>query len=147
MPALSLLLQPEHVIDIDSGDRDEVLRALVSVVAREAGVDADALLRAVREREALCSTGFGEGLAMPHVRFPGLRSHHVVLGRTRPGIPFEALDGQPVHLLLLVAGPAESKEQYQKLMGAAARFLKAEHQHLREGEDLVAAVAERLTEH
>jgi len=147
MPSLSVTVGAEQVLDLADTDRDGVLRALVEAAARDAGVDAEALLAAVHEREALSSTGFGGGVAMPHVRFPGVKRFHTVLGRVRRGVEFAALDEQPVRLFLLIVGPEAEKDRYRKLMKRAAEFLKQESDHLVESPDLGAAAAEALRDY
>jgi PTS system nitrogen regulatory IIA component len=147
MSSLTKLLGPEQIVDIDSSDRDSVLRALADCGAANAEIDADALFAAIRERESLCSTGFGDGVAMPHVRLAGVSDFHCVLGRTRAGVEFGAVDGKPVHLLLLVVGPMAQKDGYQKVMARAARFLKAEAARVSDAEDLVTAAQAALTDY
>lgn len=114
------------------------------MAAEEPAVGLDALVAALLARERLASTGFGGGLAMPHVRLAGIRGHHAVLGRVRAGLPFDALDGAPVHLLLLIVGPDGEKERYQRLMAHAARFLKSEGQALIDADDLQRATSQAL---
>jgi nitrogen PTS system EIIA component len=140
MPSLSLLLTPETIVEVDSGDRDAALAILAAPAAKVAGVEPDKLLAAIKEREKLVSTGFGGGVAMPHVRLAGVRKFFTALGRTRAGIDFNAADGKPVHLLLLVVGPEADRDGYQKLMARAAKFLKAEGPRLIDAPDLSAAV-------
>lgn len=147
MPSLSLTLTPEQIVDLDSGDRDEVLRAMVDAAAADAGLDAQKLLQAVLDREALLSTGFGGGAAMPHVRLQGVRRFHTVLGRTRKGIEFAAADQQPVHILLLIVGPEADRDGYKKLMAKGAKFLKQEYAKLLEADDLTASLTEVVQEY
>jgi mannitol/fructose-specific phosphotransferase system IIA component (Ntr-type) len=147
MPSLSVLLTPQQVVDSPSGDRDEVLQAMADVAAKEAGLDAQKLLQAIREREALLSTGFGGGAAMPHVRLAAARRFHCVLGRTRTGIEFAAADQKPVHLLLLIVGPEADRDGYRKLMAKGAKFLKAESSKLLETDDLAACLGEVAQEY
>jgi PTS system nitrogen regulatory IIA component len=124
--ALSTLLTPDHVVDLEGDDRESVLARLCAVAAPLVGIEEVLLLSAVREREDLSSTGFGGGMAMPHVRLTGVSKVQVVLGRVRGGVEYQALDGNPVHLLLLVVGPESDKSAYLKAMARAARFLKGE---------------------
>jgi nitrogen PTS system EIIA component len=147
VPSLSRFLGPGRVLDLAGGDRESVLRALVEPVAEATGLGADGLLAAVLEREATLSTGFGGGVAMPHIRHPGATGFHTVLGRVRAGVEFGAIDGLPVHLLLLVVGPESQTDGYRKLMRRAAAFLKAEHHRLIHSEDLFACTADALADH
>lgn len=147
MPSLSLTLTPQQILDLDSGDRDEVLRAMAEAAAADAGLDAQKLLQAILDREALLSTGFGGGAAMPHVRLQGVRRFHTVLGRTRKGIEFAAADQQPVHILLLIVGPEADRDGYKKLMAKGAKFLKQEYAKLLEADDLAGGLAEVVQEY
>lgn len=146
MPSLALSLDPTP-IDLDTDDRTAALRALVDVAAARLDLDAERLLAAVLEREKLLSTGFGGGAAMPHVRLQGAKRFGAVLGRARRGVPFDAADGEPVRLFLLVVGPESDREGYRKLMAHGARFLKAEGPRLLEADDLAAALAQVLQEY
>ncbi|MGE0712948.1 MAG: PTS sugar transporter subunit IIA [Planctomycetota bacterium] len=141
MAALSMLLDPERVLHLVGGSRDELLSSLCAGAAPLVGVDEGRLLAAVREREELSSTGFGDGLAMPHVRLPDVSRVQVVLARAREGVEYGALDGGPVRLLLLVVGPESDRSAYQKVMARAARFLKGEGARLLGASDDELAVA------
>jgi PTS system nitrogen regulatory IIA component len=145
MPALSVLLQPDYVIELDSVDRDSVLRGLSQAAVTDGGLDATELEVALREREELSSTGFGGSVAMPHVRLPSTRRFHVVLARTHEGVEFGAIDGRPVRLFMLVVGPEQQRDEYAKLMSRAAKFLKAESEGLLAASDLGGAVTAALT--
>lgn len=147
MPSLSLTLTSQQIVDLDSGDRDEVLRAMADVAATDANLDTAKLLQAILDREALLSTGFGGGAAMPHVRLQGVRRFHTVLGRTRKGIEFAAADEKPVHVLLLIVGPEADRDGYKKLMAKGAKFLKQEYAKLLEADDLAASLLEVVQEY
>jgi PTS system nitrogen regulatory IIA component len=90
------------------GDKRAVLRAVVEHLRLPEEVDREFLLRVLLAREALQSTGIGDGIAIPHVRNP------VVLHMPRPMIAlcflekpvdFGALDGRPVHALFSLISP------------------------------------------
>src|SRR5690606_25473397 len=105
------------------------------------------LLQAILDREALLSTGFGGGAAMPHVRLQGVRRLHTVPGRTRQGIEVAAAGGKPGHHLLLVVGLGADRDGYKKLMAKGARFLKQEYAKLLEAPDLQACLLELVQEY
>lgn len=94
---------------VDGHDRESALRAVVDLMRLPDEVDRDFLLRVLVAREALGSTGMGEGIAIPHVRNP------IVLHVPRPSITlcyleqaveFGALDGKPVRVLFTVISPS-----------------------------------------
>ena len=147
MPSLSFLLGQQHIIELISDTREGALRELVDVVAEQAGVMSDELFGEVWERECLHSTGFGAGLALPHIRSAHLKQFYVALGRSQAGLPFEAIDGEPVQLVLLVAGPLGERDRYRKLMARAAKFLKQEAQALRGCPRLLESVTTALTDY
>ena len=142
MVSLAVTLQPERVIEVRATDKEGALRELVAAAARpDEPLDEAALAKAVIEREALSPTAFGDGLAMPHVRFLGAKRFLTVLGRSSVGIDFQAPDAQPVRLLLLIVGPEPKREDYLKLMSRAARFLKNEKERLLALDDFTKAAA------
>lgn len=102
---------PETVVmQLQANHRDGVLRELVDVIPGLKGRDKerDKLLQALKEREQLCSTGMGDGVAMPHARnaLVGLVSDPVIVfGRKVNGIAFDAVDGQPAKLFFLIVAP------------------------------------------
>ena len=61
-------------------------------------------------REAVLSTGIGNGVAMPHTRLEGLRSPLVVVGLSKGGIDFDAPDGHPAHVILMILTPVGQAE-------------------------------------
>jgi PTS system nitrogen regulatory IIA component len=136
------------VIEVKSADKVGALRELVAAAARSGEVaDVAAMHKAVLEREELSSTAFGDGLAMPHVRLPGMKRFLTVLGRAKDGVDFGAPDQQPVRLLLLIVGPEPRREDYLKLMGRAARFLKHERDRVLALTDLSKAATELAVEY
>jgi nitrogen PTS system EIIA component len=89
-------------------DKESVLRAVVEHMRLPEEVDGEFLLRVLLAREALQSTGIGDGIAIPHVRNP------IVLHVSRPmvtlcflehPVDFSALDGKPVHVLFSLVSP------------------------------------------
>ena len=115
-------------LELEAKDKEGVLRELVALVA-ETGKVADelAILKAVRERENLCSTGFENGAAIPHPRqgHPEIVKELVAaFGRSSAGVDFEALDEKPVHLFFLLCAPTDS--EHLRALAKLSRFLKKE---------------------
>ncbi len=84
------------------------------------------VLQAVLEREALTSTGLGYGLALPHVRTEAAARIVLVFARSKKGVDFEALDGNPVHFLFLVLAPAKCVDEYLKVISLISSLMKNE---------------------
>ena len=76
------------------------------------------------------STGIGGGVAIPHVRFDGVHRPTLGLGLSRSGIDFDALDGKPVHIVVMFAMPVDSEKEYLALLAQVMASLRT--QELRE---------------
>jgi mannitol/fructose-specific phosphotransferase system IIA component (Ntr-type) len=104
------LVTSKELMNLVTNSRDEVFRKMVEMVPDLAGDEAgqDTLFKALIEREQLHSTGIGDGIALPHSRnaLVGLVSHPaVIFARHVAGLQFNAIDGQPAHLIFLLAAP------------------------------------------
>ncbi len=91
------------------GDKREVLARVVHHLPLPPDVDRDHLIAVLEAREAMGSTGIGDGIAIPHVRNPILlhvSRPMVALFLLRRPVDFDAIDGQPVHAIFLVISPS-----------------------------------------
>jgi fructose-specific phosphotransferase system IIA component len=123
---LTELLSPERIkIPLVSSTKDEILAELVEVVGKNASIrDLDEVLRAVREREEVLSTGIGSGVAIPHGKSGALNDLSLVAGLKPEGVDFEALDGKPVSLFFLLVGPESAAGQHVKALSRISRLLR-----------------------
>ncbi|MDJ0523059.1 MAG: PTS sugar transporter subunit IIA [Planctomycetota bacterium] len=120
-------LDAERVIDLAAGTKDAALVELVDAAAgTDAVADGEALLQAVRDREAKLSTGIGLGIAVPHARIESVSEFVVVVGRHPGGLEFGSIDERPVHIVVLIAGPREAKMPYLELLAQLSKRLKLE---------------------
>jgi len=110
VPPLSTLLEFGGVHrDVEGEDKSGVLAAIVQRLPLTPEVDRDFLLSVLDAREAMGSTGVGDGIAIPHVRNPILLhvdQPFVSLCLLRTPVEFDAIDGKPVHALFLVVSPS-----------------------------------------
>ncbi len=90
------------------------------------GVDADAVLKELLKRERAGSTGIGCGIAIPHAYISDLSHIIVALFRIPGGMNFDSIDGQPVRMALLLAGPTSGRNLHLRLLGRMANLLKKE---------------------
>ena len=94
--------------DIDAPDKMSVLREFVARLPLPAEQNRDALLSVLEAREAMGSTGIGDGIAIPHVRNPivlHIDQPFVTLCLLRHPVDFDAIDGKPVHAIFMVISP------------------------------------------
>lgn len=118
-------LNPRHVVEIQSRTKDGILEEMVRAVATSPSVtDEAALLQAVREREQLLSTGIGLGIAIPHARIATVERFVVGVGRCLQGVEFGSIDGKPVTIVVLIAGPQDAQKPYLELLAQISKRLK-----------------------
>jgi len=77
-------------------------------------------------REQLGSTGIGHGVAIPHGRMPDLKSPMLALARHHEGVDFESIDGEPVHIAVMLLVPDSDDRQHLELLAQLARNLQQE---------------------
>lgn len=124
---LSDLLTPDRIrVPIRAPDKPGVLRELTDLLAGREGADAGGLLAAIEERESVLSTGIGHGIAFPHARAAGVRQLSLVCGSRPVGVPFDAVDGEPVRLFFLLIAPEHAAGQHVKALSRIARLVRRE---------------------
>jgi PTS system nitrogen regulatory IIA component len=126
MASIGDLLQQELIIDdlraVDKGGAiSEFARLLQSAGKVQ---DADELVRVLMEREALGSTGIGDGIAIPHAKLPFLREMIVAFGKSDKGVDFQSVDGKPAHLFFLLVTPDDNPGEHLRTLARISRILK-----------------------
>ena len=111
-------------IPLESGTKDGVLRELVAVITKDLVDEPEEVLRAVREREAVLSTGIGSGVAIPHGKSSMVPELVMAAGRTAAPVEFDALDGQPVQLLFMLVGPETAAGPHIKALSRISRLIR-----------------------
>ena len=105
--------------ELQSTDRDGVIRELVTALATAGALREDAVddvVAALIKREQNGSTGFGKGVAVPHVKHPKVKKMAGTIGRSEGGIDFAALDHQPVYSVVLLLSPDNQPQQHLQAM-------------------------------
>ncbi|MBD3305589.1 PTS sugar transporter subunit IIA [candidate division KSB3 bacterium] len=135
MRLIEILREDLIKIELEAEDKWEAIEEMVNVLTATHEIrrrDRQELLSAVIEREKTMSTGLGHGIAIPHGASEQVEQFVGALGISRQGIDFQAIDGKPVYLVLLLAVPAQSFAQHVKTLAGIARLLNHEEfrQHL-----------------
>ena len=107
------------VPELKAADRDGVIRELVTSLAAAGALPEDAVtdvVSALIKREQNGSTGFGKGVAVPHVKHPKVKKMAGTIGRSVNGIDFAALDHQPVYSIFLLLSPDNQPQQHLQAM-------------------------------
>lgn len=106
--------------------KEEAIRLLTQWTARSYGIPEEELLDKVMEREQKLSTGIGLGVAIPHCRFPRIDSFYVGLLICEKGVPFNAVDGLPVHIIFLIVSPEKAVADHLRIIAMVSRILSVE---------------------
>jgi PTS system nitrogen regulatory IIA component len=123
---LTELLEEDSIIsDLKAKNKIGVLEELVESLKRfHPSVDKNALVKVLLERERLGSTGIGDGVAIPHGKFHALTHPVISFGRSRKGLDFESVDGEPAYLFFLLVAPENSASVHLKALAKIAKILK-----------------------
>src|SRR6188768_3332179 len=107
------------VASLSATDRDGALRELVTSLASSGAAPKEAvdeIIAALIKREQNGSTGFGKGVAVPHVKHPKIKKMAGTVGRSANGVDFAALDHQPVYSIVLLLSPDNAPQQHLQAM-------------------------------
>lgn len=105
--------------------KKQALAELSEHAARRCGLAAREVFDALVQRERLGSTGIGNGIAIPHGKLAKVDCIFGVFARTEKPIDFEALDGEPVDLVLLLIAPEMAGADHLKALARGARLLRS----------------------
>jgi mannitol/fructose-specific phosphotransferase system IIA component (Ntr-type) len=116
---LQLVSEAAIVPRLKSTQRDEVIGELVDALISSGSAPAklrDELIKSVLERERRGSTGFGRGVAVPHVKHKTVKNMAAAIGLSDRGVDFNALDKQPVYSVFLLLSPEDRPEEHLQAM-------------------------------
>jgi nitrogen PTS system EIIA component len=105
-------------------DKKKALQDLSLKAAEITGLDQREVFDALVQRERLGSTGFGHGIAIPHVKFRALKSIVCVFARLIDPIDYDAPDGEPVDLIFLLLGPEHASGDHLKALARISRLVR-----------------------
>lgn len=123
---LSEIINIKSIIpELASKDKKSVLEELAgSIAQQELSVDKDTLVKVLMEREQLGTTGIGDGIAIPHGKLSNIDQPLISFGRSRDGLDFDSMDGQPSYLFFLLIAPDNSSGVHLQVLAKIANLLK-----------------------
>jgi PTS system nitrogen regulatory IIA component len=126
MPRIQDLLHDNLiVVELAANDKPGVLREFARLLKAMNRIDnEEELVRILFEREALGSTGIGDGVAIPHGKLPMRGEMTVAFGRSSKGVDFQAMDSKPVFLFFLLVTPEDKPGDHLKALARISRILK-----------------------
>jgi nitrogen PTS system EIIA component len=124
---LSEILAIDNIIpDLKAKDKKGVLGELAETIASyDTNIDKGMLVKVLIEREHLGSTGIGDGVAIPHGKLSSVKQPIVSFGRSKKGLDFDSMDGQPAYLFFLLLAPENSSGVHLQVLTKIARILKS----------------------
>lgn len=117
---LSEIVIPGAIVaSLATTERDDVISELVDALVIAGSVTKkmrDEVVRLALEREQRASTGFGKGVAVPHVKLDSANRVCLAIGLSQSGVDFNSLDKQPVYSVFLLVSPADKPDEHLKAM-------------------------------
>ena len=125
MKSLAEYTSLSYIKTLSSGNKFQAIDDLARVFT-DTGIcdDIDLLVRSLKEREELMSTGIGFGIAIPHAKIANVSSLSFAIGVSKEGINFDSMDGSPVHLIILVVAGEKQHKEYLGLLSNIMGMLK-----------------------
>ncbi len=109
-------------VNLKSTEKKEVLEEMVLMLEKENRVtDSKKFLKDVLKREAEVTTGFGDGLAIPHAQSEYVKEPTLLFGKSKEGVEYDSLDGKKVNILFMIAIPKDQKGDHLKLLQILSR--------------------------
>ncbi|MBU0755021.1 MAG: PTS sugar transporter subunit IIA [Planctomycetes bacterium] len=124
------LFKENNIIgDLQATEKKTVLEEMIETSV-ERGLCAKSkkksILDALLERERLGSTGLGHGIAIPHVKIDGFQGQTCLLARSKTGVDFSAVDGEPVYIFFLLISSSIDATEHLSILQWISRM--ARHQ-------------------
>lgn len=109
---------------LPGGNKRSLMKQLAELAAQRIGVGSASVLAGLNEREQLGSTGFGQGVAIPHAKIEGLGQIYGLFARLAEPVAYKAIDGRPVDLVFLLLSPPDVGAEHLKALAAISRVTR-----------------------
>lgn len=126
--------------DLKSTTKEEVIKEMVQALVKAGRIEESTskkVIKALMDREELGSTGIGAGVAVPHARHDSITELLGAFGRSKKGISFDALDGEPVHVLFMLLSSKGASGAHLESLAYISRLVRDDKyvKHLRDAKD------------
>jgi PTS system fructose-specific IIA component/PTS system nitrogen regulatory IIA component len=118
---MDIIVKDAIVPELKATNRDGVIGEMIEALVQSGCVTEDQredFTKAIIRRENKGSTGFGHGVAVPHVKHPDIKTMHIAVGNSIDGVDFKALDREPVYSIVLLLSPEDQPENHLDAMEA-----------------------------
>ncbi|WP_337019662.1 fructose-specific PTS transporter subunit EIIC [Oceanobacillus massiliensis] len=124
MKIKDLLLKDIMVMDMQATEKEAAIDEMINSLDRNRVInDASIFKEAILNRESQSSTGLGDGIAMPHAKTKAVNRPAVLFAKSRKGVEYESLDGQPAFLFFMIAVPEGANDTHLQTLAALSRML------------------------
>lgn len=134
----NILTPGRSLVNVPGGSKKRVLEQIAAVIARDLpDLDGQTIYESLVAREKLGSTGFGNGIAIPHCRLPGCSTPISALLKLSAAVDFDAIDGAPIDLLFVLLVPEAATDEHLELLRQIASMFDREEvrEQLRQAQD------------
>ncbi|MDG1136667.1 MAG: PTS sugar transporter subunit IIA [Phycisphaerales bacterium] len=118
---MDIVVKDAIITELKASKRDEVIAEMVDALVMSGCVTEDQRVdftKSIIRRENKGSTGFGHGVAVPHVKHADIKTMRIAIGNSAEGIDFKALDREPVYSIVLLLSPEDQPENHLDAMEA-----------------------------
>jgi PTS system nitrogen regulatory IIA component len=109
---------------LSGGNKRSLLQQIAHLAGQRLGLDSATILASLGEREQLGSTGFGQGVAIPHGKIEGLSRIYCLFVRLSEPVDYKAIDGGKVDLVFLLLSPPDAGAEHLKALAAISRVTR-----------------------
>jgi len=111
-------------VSMQANHKNQVITELIDLLDQNHKIkDREIVLKAVFEREAIRSTGVGQGFALPHAKTSAVDSLIMALGKTQTPVDFDSIDGQPVTMIVLLLSPSDQTGPHIQAIARISRLM------------------------
>lgn len=138
MKIMEFLDKKAIAVNLKAADKEGVIKELVDLLVKTGTIrNREEMVKTLLAREALGSTGIGQGIGIPHGKSASLKDLVAAFGVSQKGINFDSLDGEPVYIFFLLIAPEASAGPHLKALARISRMLKDKYfrERLRKAQD------------
>lgn len=123
---LSDYLSPDCICaNLEASSKDQAMEALVDLITKSCpGLDRGRAITVLHQREALGSTGIGDGVAIPHGKLEGCEKITVAIAKSEKGCDFNSMDGRKCHIFCLLLAPPKAAAMHLSVLAHFVRIFK-----------------------
>ncbi|WP_438838387.1 PTS fructose transporter subunit IIABC [Streptococcus pluranimalium] len=124
MKIQDLLNKNVMILDLQASTKEAAIDEMINRLVEEGVVNDFATFKeGIMAREALTSTGLGDGIAMPHSKNTAVVEPTVLFAKSSSGVDYEALDGQPTYLFFMIAAPEGANDTHLVALSELSKYL------------------------